>query len=260
MEGLLEALVLEESGAGLPWPSVHPDAFMKESRYEISIHAVDSAYRNRAPKPVSATEWTGVLDLLEAGSLRRLFFQATRPLGPERRNASVGSVSFDMIRQSADEAHYVSVTLLRKHGVTGYRRWQDSVVTYVTDAAKDIQAVAGVVTVDTDPAPHERSLGITPTEGRRHAASTLRSYAWGNVLSMEHLDALGGLTFVLTNAPVFRTMDISSPASDRAFLQLTPTIDSFSDAELKALKEFLGPVLTPADAGRIAEGPQLRIV
>ena len=77
-----------------------------------------------------------------------------------------------------------------------------------------------------------------------------RGYYWGNFLSKEHVELLGGIDYVLGQAPVFQVKALSDGG---AYLQLTEDINDFSDESLRNLKEFLTPIL-PKREGKIHKG------
>lgn len=125
------------------------------------------------------------------------------------------------------------------------------------DGGRSLRADQGWLTLDTSGCAYESFTNMWP-RGLRETAARLRTYAWGMLLSGRHLDALGGLERVEASAPVAEVRDLSSAAWPLAFLRQSESLDDVSIDQLRALRDYLRPLLSPTRRGRYI-GPPLRL-
>ena len=139
---------------------------------------------------------------------------------------------------------------------------QEYFVSLLRRTAVTAQASTGYITLDASPDPYERRYGLNGTHGRRNSGMRLRGYYWANVLSEKHIHALGGMDEIRTQAPCHIVEDLSDGRETLAYLQLTPDLNRFDDERLRALRDYLSPLLTPPPPGRRDGylGPRLRVV
>jgi hypothetical protein len=125
-------------------------------------------------------------------------------------------------------------------------------------AAGALRATTGYITIDyiAGASPYEHMLGRDWLDGVAESRRFLRGFYWGNMLSAEHIAALGGVERVLAEAPCAFAEDLSTPEDEAVYLQLTPTINVVPDEALLALERYLRPVL-PAPAHLIEQEHRL---
>jgi hypothetical protein len=124
---------------------------------------------------------------------------------------------------------------------------QALVVALAKELALAVDAATGYITLDrvTAPAsPYERAVGADASETRRRARERVRGYFWGMFLSDTHIRLLGGGARVRAEAPVASVEEVGR----LTYLQLTERVDDTPEATLRALRDFLEPLL-PAGRG-----------
>lgn len=109
---------------------------------------------------------------------------------------------------------------------------------------KHLNGVGGLLTIDNmnigSSTAHESYVGVPYSLSSRNLNKWYRGYFWGNFLSFDHVNLLGGFQLIEQKAPVYKVEKLESGG---VYLQLTENIDNFSDRELKQLKQFLKPIL-----------------
>jgi hypothetical protein len=81
-----------------------------------------------------------------------------------------------------------------------------------------------------------------------------RGYFWNNYLSKDHIEQLGGVEQVLSNAPCSVIELLSTPIQQGILLQLTDDINSYSDEQLFELRKYLLNLLELANKYEIYGG------
>ena len=145
-----------------------------------------------------------------------------------------------------DVAHCLVVSVTRPlYGKYFTSDVQHEWVKLAKHASIALHAVTGYITLDHAGvnSPYEDSIGLAYTRAAREFRKKLRGYYWGNFLSQEHILELGGVDRIKQDAPCHKVEELSSGEGNIIYLQLTPDIEDFSDAALRALKNYLKPLL-----------------
>lgn len=137
---------------------------------------------------------------------------------------------------------------------------QDRLVEVMKSAAMRCDGSYGHMTFDRTMHAYEDAVGRSFVEGARECREWARGYYWGNFLSRVHIERLGGIDRVLKEAPCHLVEDLSGGRGELVYLQLTPSVVDFSDEELRALRDFLAPVLPPGRPNYRYLGPRIRVV
>jgi hypothetical protein len=126
-------------------------------------------------------------------------------------------------------------------------------------SAARFQAATGYLTIGYPSweSPYEQSIGRWWLDGLRECRSRLRGYYWGNLLSRKHVETLGGIDRIRTQAPCHAVTEIDGGL---CYLQLTESVDAFSDEALARLKDYFAPLLPPSEDDFEDGGLPLRIV
>lgn len=112
-----------------------------------------------------------------------------------------------------------------------------------------INGVTGFITYETicarspQPTPYEDGIDARYIIASQSYNQYLRGYFWGNILTEEHLEKLGGIEKVQKDAPCAKVEKFKHYSGKALFLQLTNDINHYSDDNLKLLKNYLIPVL-----------------
>ncbi len=77
----------------------------------------------------------------------------------------------------------------------------------------------------------------------RELRSKVNGYYWGNLLSRGHIERLGGLGTVFREAPCYLVRDLSRGEDWRVYLQLTADMEDTPVKDLRALRDYLRPLL-----------------
>jgi hypothetical protein len=229
------------------------------SLHSLCWQDVDGDYRSR---PFDERAWDDRLRVVAAGDVRHLGLEYC----PNER----GLCGVEFIHRCptplGDDGH-----TLRFYVSEGYYRLlpkqiRSDLTELFLEGAASFQAQSGFITIDHvgSRSPWEELLGRDAQLGRQEADRKLRGFYWGNLLGSRHVDALGGEDEVGKNAPcrIVRTYADSAGAA-LVYLQVTESPDDVSSEQLRALKEFLAPVL--ADAERATDvdhgyrGPKLAV-
>ena len=124
--------------------------------------------------------------------------------------------------------------------------WQEEWVDLACEAFVRLNGATGFITVDVlswrDPdSPYE---GVARVIGAGyHFRSRVRGYYWGNFLSRGHIERLGGPEAVFREAPCYLVRDLSEGEEWRAYLQLTARMEDIPEEALRALRDYLRPLL-----------------
>ena len=142
--------------------------------------------------------------------------------------------------------------------------WQERTVSLLKDLALGLDATYAHLTLEPnaasglDDTPYEEWIR-TPIDHYRELRRYARGYFWGNILSGEHIEQLGGVERIKTEAPCVMVKSIGTPERPLLYLQLTEDINDFSDEKLKELREFLKPIL-PTGPGLKALDRRFRLI
>lgn len=182
------------------------------------------------------------------------------PGGPMRPDATIATLHFE--RTSRDDegaASQLWLALGRQACGAGAlpADIQQAWTQLLLDGGRSLRADQGWLTLDTSGCAYE-TFTNTWRDGLRQTATRLRNYAWGMLLSGTHLETLGGLEHASAAAPVAEVRDLSSAAWPLAFFQLSDSLDDVSVDQLRALRDYLRPLLSPNRHGRYI-GPPLRL-
>jgi hypothetical protein len=148
------------------------------------------------------------------------------------------------------------------HWVSGLGVSPEEWCRFAKAASVKLRAAYGYMTLDhagPDATPYENRWHIDWYEGAASSASKVRGYYWGNILSEAHIDRLGGMNEISTSAPCFLVEDLTVDGRKLAYLQLTSSLDEFSDGQLLKLREYLGPLLPSGLPARYFGSP-LRVL
>jgi hypothetical protein len=127
----------------------------------------------------------------------------------------------------------------------GVDRFQNLLVNLLFDVCRNIDVVAGFVTHDIYwpgliVTAHERHIGFPGLVKTADYKDHFRGYFWGNLLSENHVHALGGIENIVRNAPCYQVKEVGNR---NVYLQLTESILDFSDEKLARLKDYFKPIL-----------------
>ncbi len=195
--------------------------------------------------------WEHLLNEIRAGQLKQ--FSLIYKVLDEEGYPSLDSCTLQVHYLGLDfsgVAHRLVVNISRSlYGPSFTREVQQQWVDVAKQAAVVLEAVTGYITVDHagEMSPYEISIALNPLEAGRQLRRRLRGYYWGNFLSREHILRLGGMERIRREAPCYLVEDLSEGRGERAYLQLTPDLDNFSDGALRALKEYLHSLLPPGE-------------
>lgn len=112
----------------------------------------------------------------------------------------------------------------------------------------NIECVGGFITLDCMSAycsfsAHERYMGLEYMKASEKFGEYFRGYSWGNYLSKNHVELLGGIEKIKKEAPVY----LVKPLSDNGvYLQLTEKVDEVLDEDLRKLKRYFQHILSKA--------------
>jgi hypothetical protein len=138
------------------------------------------------------------------------------------------------------------------------QRW----VAFAKEIASIVDAVAGYIThdfADIYQSPYENRIGRTGSVGLSQSDRWARGYYWGTLLGPEQVRVLGGPEVVLAQAPAVHAQVIAGESGPSVFIQLSPDATTVSTSELRALREFLTPVLPTGDPNSVFIGPRYRL-
>jgi hypothetical protein len=209
--------------------------------------------------------WHRLLDRVRAGELLALSFvmyqleadrQISHTLPPIRFEAELTGLEYE------GAAHRVAFGAGRPlYGASLRAGDQELVARMAKRAAVELQAAYGYITVDYAglESPYELSISRTSFWGLKECAEFVRGYYWGNFLSAQHIERLGGLDRIQREAPRVLVEALENEPL-LVYLQLTEDLDSFDDAELRRLRDFLLPLLPQIERPQSDTVLPLRIV
>jgi hypothetical protein len=208
--------------------------------------------------------WEQALSALRAGSVEELRIYLDRLGADGFPDAALGGASLVATipagENVADACEIVLNADLPLFGRTISSSVQEYFVSLLRRTAVTIRASTGYITLDASPDPYERRYGLNGTQGRRSSGTRLPGYYWANILSERHIQALGGMDEIRTQAPCHIVEDLSDGRETLAYLQLTPDLNRFDDEKLRALRDYLSTLLTPPRHRDGYFGPRLRVV
>jgi hypothetical protein len=194
-------------------------------------------------------DWSRAVGLVREGAAEALTLEMN-PLLPPAELGVAGLVWFDtaILQERHPGGHRPNTFALRRPFPIDKSRFievQHETVQLATTVAAKLDAAFGYITPDVaapNANPYAAAFGLSETEVR--IDRFLLGYYWGTILSSGHIAALGGLDRVEREAPCVRVETFrAASGGSLVFLQLTETIDAFSDAELRRLRDFLQPLL-----------------
>jgi hypothetical protein len=207
-------------------------------------------------------QWSSALQQLARGEVQRLSYV----LQPRERDGTptirLGQARLQVLALAPEfgvDAATVAITVSRGlYDGPLDEETQSAWVEAATQAAVQLRATTGYVTIDyvAGASPYEQMLGRDWLDGVAESRRLLRGFYWGNLLSAEHIAALGGVDRVLAEAPCALAENLSAPAHESVYLQLTPAIEVVPDGALLALERYLRPAL-PAPADRAGQEERL---
>jgi hypothetical protein len=208
--------------------------------------------------------WDQALSALRAGAVDELRIYVDRLGADGFPDAALGGASLVVTIPAGegvvDACETVVIADLHLFGRTISSSVQEYFVSLLRRTAVTAGASTGYITLDASPDPYERRYGLNGTHARRSSGTRLRGYYWANILSERHIQALGGMDEIRTQAPCHIVEDLSDGRETLAYLQLTPDLNRFDDEKLRALRDYLSLLLTPPRRGDGYLGPRLRVV
>jgi len=130
------------------------------------------------------------------------------------------------------------------------------------EAAVALHAATGYLTLDhvdgVVNSPYERRFLFDPGSGLARARECVRGYFWGNFLGAEQIKRLGGFETV-RGAPC-QVIERISRDPEIAYLQLSADLRTYSDEQLRRLRDFLQPVLRVEKPDPYYMGPPVRVL
>jgi hypothetical protein len=208
--------------------------------------------------------WDQALSALRAGAVDELQIYLDRLGADGFPDTALGGASLDVripVGEGVVDACEIVVNAdLSLFGRTISSSVQEYFVSLLRRTAVTARASTGYITLDASPDPYERRYGLNGTQGRRSSGTRLRGYYWANILSERHIQALGGMDEIRTQAPCHVVEDLSDGRETLAYLQLTPDMNRFDDEKLRALRDYLSTLLTPPRRRGDYLGPRLRVV
>jgi hypothetical protein len=94
--------------------------------------------------------------------------------------------------------------------------------------------------------PFDYAIGRDWVDSLRECSTWVPGAYWGNVISEQHIDRLGGWSAVET-APCTRIEDLSDGSRKLAYLQVSDDVFEMTEEDLTRLADFLAPVLPSGD-------------
>jgi hypothetical protein len=203
---------------------------------------------------------TKALSALRAGAVEELRIDLDRLGADGFPDAALGGASLAVTIPAGegvvDACEIVVSADLLLFGRTISSSVQEYFVSLLRRTAVTARASTGYITLDASPDPYERRYGLNGTRGRRSSGTRLRGDYWANILSERHIQVLGGMDEIRDQAPCHIVEDLSDGRETLGYLQLTPDLNRFDDEKLRALRDYLSPLLTPPGRPR-AKGAYL---
>jgi hypothetical protein len=128
--------------------------------------------------------------------------------------------------------------------------WQDDMIAWGLNWFTRLRCVYGYMTQDCEPlsyAYNDSVYELIQGIGYRYPVPDYRKwlpgYFWGNWLSHKHIEQLGGIERLRHDAPCTHVNNLVNDDGESIFLQLTDSIDDYSDDWLERIRRFLCPVV-----------------
>lgn len=213
---------------------------------------------SQPPKQPRGVRWSianlarvnGLLDAGELISVGSTYNFAGRQVSPSMVTAVHVMANGFLPDQGAQVGVSVDTFSLSSHEEDAIA---DAFASWLPDVAERTSAVWAFVTSDphwfpTIETPYERYYRL-PEYGRPLARKHPRGYYWANLLGAEQVAGLGGLDAVVERASLAGL--IAQPVAADLTIRIPSSITSYTDGELRAVKNLLGPVLLegPANEG-----------
>ncbi|HEV7567821.1 MAG TPA: hypothetical protein VGO31_17885 [Microbacteriaceae bacterium] len=116
-----------------------------------------------------------------------------------------------------------------------------------TSVGADLHASTGYLTLDRLATPYLLWAGRGTDQASAEGARWLPGYHWGELLSGLHINVLGGMERVKRDAPCAVVEELADSPEPLLYLQITEAIDDCPPDALRAMRDFLTPVLPPRD-------------
>jgi hypothetical protein len=212
------------------------------------------------------SDWRSALSALRAGSLQS-FLCSLHTLDDNGYPSAMPGPAFLRVEDVGAEhdvaAWTVTLTVSRAlYPAAIEPSVQHAWVDLIRGGARAFSAATGYLTVDhvDDSSPYEQSIGRDWLDGLEESRTLLRGYYWGNILSGQHVNAVGGIERVRDEAPCAFVDDFGAEPWQLVYLQLTHDLDDIPDEALRRLRDYLGPLLPTAARDFRYVGVPLRIV
>jgi hypothetical protein len=208
----------------------------------------------------SQEHWLLMLRRFRAGKLRRLVF-GIHGLDERGYPGNRGGMRAEVDLQALEwpeMANRLSIGVRLSLEGDQPQELQDRLVDVMKAAAVTCNGSYGHITFDRTMHAYEDAVGRSFVKGTTECREWARGYYWGNFLSRVHIERVGGIDRVLKEAPCYLVEDLSGGRGELVYLQLTPSVVDFSDEELRALRDFLAPVLPPGRPNYHYRGPRIR--
>ena len=205
--------------------------------------------------------WTQARRDLARGKLKELRHEVLF-LGEDGYPDAQRGLAFANVTLTEDEDTACVLAVLVSRAIYGTEIGRDEQAAWAAAlcaTAARFHAATGYLTIDYvgRESPHEQSIGAYWLDGLRECRSTLRGYHWGNVLSRDHIEMLGGIEQIKREAPCESVAELEEGL---CYLQLSGDVDHFSDEALVNLETYLRPLLQQPDDDFEYVGLPLRVV
>ena len=154
-------------------------------------------------------------------------------------------IGFRLAGDKAKAHTFGAYVRLSAYGQAFQREIRDGLIGFAKETARWFSAAYGFISlndVGLDETPYEGEMERIGDEGLRECRELARGYFWGNFLSEQHIDRLGGMERIRRDAPSFLVEELSLGHDALIYLQATERPDASNEA-LETLGEFLKPIL-----------------
>lgn len=210
--------------------------------------------------------WDRVVAMILKGEVRHMLVNYCRNeevLQPEFALSITFDYSYqDELYKDTILANNIALSLNRRlFNLNISRDAQDTIKDIFIKTFKELNGVVGYInlgiphaTIAPNQTTFERLQGMEFTSHSQMFGTYARGYFWGNVLSEKHIESLGGIEIIKEKAPCCTVDDFTFGNSRRAvYLQLTEDINSYTDDQLRRLRDFLKPILPEINMSYINE-------
>ncbi len=104
--------------------------------------------------------------------------------------------------------------------------------------------------------PYEAAFVPLHIENGRLYTTHLRGYYWGNLLTEHHIDQLGGVDRIRSEAPVGSVEDWSTEDWPALWLEMAGPISQVTDQQIRELHDYFEPLLIPPRTDIRSETPE----